>query len=95
MDETGFRIGVGKDQLVITKRKGAHYFGLPENRESAAAIEGISAAGAYLPAFLLLTGSVYSPQWYEQSLHPDIGLRPCETGYFKDEISLEWLEYFN
>ncbi|KAM4061702.1 Tc5 transposase DNA-binding domain-containing protein [Hirsutella rhossiliensis] len=29
MDETGFRIGVGKDQLVVTKRKKAHYFGTP------------------------------------------------------------------
>ncbi|KJZ68610.1 hypothetical protein HIM_11998 [Hirsutella minnesotensis 3608] len=33
MDETGFRIGVGKDQLIVTKRKRAHYFGIPENRE--------------------------------------------------------------
>jgi site-specific DNA-cytosine methylase len=39
MDETGFRIGMGKDQLIVTKRKRVHYFGLPENRESATAIE--------------------------------------------------------
>ncbi|KJZ69887.1 hypothetical protein HIM_10720 [Hirsutella minnesotensis 3608] len=35
MDETGFRIGVGKDQLIVTKGKRAHYFGIPENRGSA------------------------------------------------------------
>ena len=45
MDETGFRIGVGKDQLIVTKRKRAHYFGIPENRESATAIECISVNG--------------------------------------------------
>jgi phosphoglycolate phosphatase-like HAD superfamily hydrolase len=43
MDETGFRIGMGKDQLIVTKRKRAHYFGIAENRESATAIEAISA----------------------------------------------------
>ena len=54
MDETGFRIGVGKDQLVVTRRRKVRYFGLPTNRESATAIEGISAAGVFLPAFLIL-----------------------------------------
>ncbi|KXX73119.1 Jerky protein [Madurella mycetomatis] len=43
MDETGFRIGIGKDQLVVTKRRRTHYLGIPENRESATAIEAISA----------------------------------------------------
>ncbi|KJZ74247.1 hypothetical protein HIM_06253 [Hirsutella minnesotensis 3608] len=36
MDETGFRIGVGKDQLIVTKGKRAHYFGIPENRDRGA-----------------------------------------------------------
>ena len=43
--EMGFQIGVGKDQMVVTKRKRAHYFSLPTNRESATAVEAISAAG--------------------------------------------------
>ena len=43
MDETGFRIGVGKDQFIVTKRKRAHYFALPENRESA--IQALPCAG--------------------------------------------------
>jgi len=41
IDETGFRIGVGKNQLIITKRKRTHNFSLPENRESATAVEAI------------------------------------------------------
>ncbi len=45
MDETGFQLGIGKDHLIITKRKKAHFFGLLENRESAIAIEAISAGG--------------------------------------------------
>ena len=31
MDKTGFQIGVGKDQLIVTRWKKAHYFGIPEN----------------------------------------------------------------
>ncbi|KJZ70568.1 hypothetical protein HIM_10036 [Hirsutella minnesotensis 3608] len=38
MDETGFRIGVGKDQLIVTKGKRAHYFGIPENRGQQGAV---------------------------------------------------------
>jgi hypothetical protein len=59
MDETGFRIGVGKDQFVITRRKRSQYFGLAENRESATAIEAINAAGDHIPAFLILAGQVH------------------------------------
>jgi hypothetical protein len=64
MDETGFRIGVGKDQLIVTKRKRAHYFGIPENRESATSIEAISASGEVLPAFLILAGLMHMGHWY-------------------------------
>jgi len=42
MDETGFQIGVGKDQLIIIKRKRARYLGIPTNRELAIAIKAIS-----------------------------------------------------
>ncbi|CAG9950794.1 unnamed protein product [Clonostachys rosea f. rosea IK726] len=45
MDETGFRIGMKSNAMIITKRKRAHYFALPENRESATAVEAISASG--------------------------------------------------
>ncbi|KAF6814462.1 transposase [Colletotrichum sojae] len=62
MDETGFRIGVGKDQMITTRRKTAHYFALPENRESATAIEAISAAGSVIPAFLVLAGQLQERQ---------------------------------
>ena len=66
MDETGFQIGVGKDQLIVTKQKKAHYFGIPENRESAMAIEAISAGGRFTPAFLILSGQLHMSQWYQQ-----------------------------
>ncbi|OAQ57289.2 DDE superfamily endonuclease [Pochonia chlamydosporia 170] len=96
MDETGFRIGVGKDQLIVTKRKRAHYFGIPENRESATAIEAISAGGEYIPAFLIVAGQVHMAQWYAQpELNPDTAIRPTPSGYTNDQVGLEWLEHFD
>ena len=59
MDKTGFRIGIKKDQLIVTRRRKVQYFGLPTNRESATAIEGISTEEAYIPAFLILSGKVH------------------------------------
>lgn len=96
MDETGFRIGVGKNQLIVTKRKRAHYFSLPENRESATAIEAISAGGHYIPAFLILSGQLHMAQWYQQrELHDDTVIVTSLSGYSNDEISLEWIKHFD
>jgi hypothetical protein len=96
MDETGFRIGVGKDQFIVTRRQRAHYFGIPENRESATAIEAISAGGHYIPAFLILSGQLHMAQWYQiPGLDPDTAIRPTPTGYSNDQISLEWLKHFD
>ncbi|KJZ68936.1 hypothetical protein HIM_11679 [Hirsutella minnesotensis 3608] len=96
MDETGFRIGVGKDQLIVTKRTRAHYFGIPENRESATAIEAISVNGDVIPAFLILAGQMHMASWYQiPELDPDTVIRPTPTGYSNDVISLEWLQHFD
>lgn len=91
MDKTGFRIGIGKNQLVVTKRKRAYYFAIPENRESVTAIEAISAAGRAIPLFLILTGKVHIASWYtrQAGLYPDTAVIPTETGYSNDWIALK------
>jgi hypothetical protein len=96
MDETGFRIGIGKDHLVVTKRRRAHYFGLPENRESATAIEAISSGGLYTPAFLILTGELHMARWYRlRELDGDTVLSITPSGYSNDQLALDWLKHFN
>ena len=95
MDETGFMIGVGSNKLVITKRKRAAYFGVPINRESATAIEAISAGGTYIPAFLILSGHVHNSQWYRISeLLGDTCVATSATGFTNDVLTLRWLEHF-
>ena len=96
MDETGFRIGVGKDQLVVTRRRKVRYFGLPTNRESATAIEGISAGGTYIPAFLILSGKVHMSNWYHvKELEGDTVIAVTDSGYSNTELSLQWLQHFH
>ncbi|KAM4061549.1 DDE superfamily endonuclease [Hirsutella rhossiliensis] len=96
MDETGFRVGVGKDQLIVTKRKRSHYFSVPENRESATLIEAISAAGRFTPAFIILAGQNHMASWYhQQELDPETVIRPTPSGYTNDEISLDWVQHFD
>lgn len=96
MDETGFRIGAGKDQLCVTKRRRAQLFSMPENRESATAIEAISAGGAFLPAFLILSGQNHMASWYSQAeLDDETVITVSPTGYSNDEISLHWLKHFH
>ncbi|KAF6803349.1 fot5 transposase, partial [Colletotrichum musicola] len=65
MDETGFQIGVGKDTFVITRRRREHYFAIPTNRESATAVEAVSAGGEVIPAFLILSGLTHMSRWYD------------------------------
>jgi hypothetical protein len=95
MDETGFQIGVGKDQMVVTKRKRAHYFSLPTNRESATAVEAISAAGRVIPVFLILSGMMHMANWYWlKELDKDTVIGTSPTGYSNDELSMAWIRHF-
>ena len=58
MDETGFQIGEGKNQPVITRMKHKRLFSCPKNRETATAVEAISAAREVVPAFLILKAKI-------------------------------------
>ena len=62
MNETGFRIGVRKYQLLIMKRKRIYYLSNPENKESAIVTKAISAGGYYILVFLIFSSQLYMSQ---------------------------------
>lgn len=96
MDETGFRLSMANDTFIITKRRRSHYFGLPENRESATTIEAISGGGEYTPLFVILSGSQHFAPWYQQrELDPRTAIAVSPTGYSNDELSLAWIKHFD
>jgi len=94
-DETGFRIGVGRDQLVITKQQRQLHLGHPTNRESATAIEAVSAGGAHIPLFLIFSGITHQSSWYSNpELDSDTTIAVSSSGYSNDQLSLDWLHHF-
>ncbi|KAM4055450.1 DDE superfamily endonuclease [Hirsutella rhossiliensis] len=83
MDETGFRIGIGRDQVVVTKSRRSQYF-------------AISADGRYIPAFLILSGKVHLEQWYAiKELDGDTLIGVTETGFTNDQLNLAWIQHFD
>jgi hypothetical protein len=91
-DETGFRIGVGRDQLVITKQQRQLYLGHPTNRESVTAIEAVSAGGAHIPLFLIFSGITHQSSNSELGLGATVAV--SHSGYSSNQLSLDWLHHF-
>jgi hypothetical protein len=93
-DETGFRIGIGKDQWILTfhpfKR---HFLAAPDNRESLTLIEAVSGAGSVIPPFIIISGSQLLERYFVH-LPDHYGVAMSETGYNNDKISLEWVKHF-
>ena len=57
MDETGFRIGFGKAQLVVTIVPNKPLYMIdPENRDYITSVECIGSAGETIPPMLLISG---------------------------------------
>ncbi|PGH37012.1 40S ribosomal protein S15 [[Emmonsia] crescens] len=64
MNETGFRIRIGRDEMVITREEGRKV-GFPQNRELATITEAISAEEEVIPPFIILKGKRHMAKWYD------------------------------
>ena len=64
MDETGFRVGVGKAHWVITvDPKRSLRLADPDNRESLTSVEAISGGGGHIPPMLIMAGVHILEKW--------------------------------
>jgi hypothetical protein len=94
-DETGFRIGIGKDQWIITRDPDRQaYLGSSTNRELVTVCETISADGDALPPMIILSGILHQEKWYTK-LPDNYLVGVSETGYSNDELSMDWLKHFD
>jgi hypothetical protein len=60
MDETGFRIGIGKGHYILIEHpKQVYSLLIASNRESLTVVEAISAAGEVVPAMLVITAKTH------------------------------------
>ena len=94
-DETGFQIGVGKSQWIVTtsisKRQ---YLPSDNNREYVTSIEAVSAGGIVLEPMLILTGKVHLERFY-RDLQGQMLVGLSDTGYSNDELALEYIYHFD
>ena len=97
MDETGFRMGVGRNQKVIvetgTSRQGLRLAD-PDNRESITSVECVNCAGASIPPLIVLAGKQILESMINNDLDEDIIITLSETGYVNDVIVYQWLQHF-
>ena len=97
MDETGFRIGCGKAQWVITNDASkALVMPDPDNREYITSAESINGVGRAIPVFLILQGKHTLHKW---ALHNDpsdeTSLATSDSGYSNDGLAMDWLRHFD
>lgn len=97
-DETGFVIGDGKAQNVITAyptRTQSTEAPTADERESVMVIETIAANGDILPPYFIFKGEVHMERWYRvDGLPGDYGSAVSPKGYTTDQLALDWLKHF-
>ena len=96
MDETGFRIGIGRDQWVITKdRTRPAYLPSSSNRELVTVIECVSAGGTVIAPMVILPGILIQERWFTATgMEDNYLIATSESGYSNDELSFEWIRHF-
>ncbi|KAJ6096532.1 hypothetical protein N7486_007278 [Penicillium sp. IBT 16267x] len=93
-DETGFNIGVGRDQWIITREpKRQISGGFSTNREYATVIEAVSATGSTIAPVVILSAKLLLLRWFE--IVGDERIAVTETGYLNNVLALQWIQLFN
>ncbi|EED20088.1 conserved hypothetical protein [Talaromyces stipitatus ATCC 10500] len=82
-DETGFRLGQGKREAVITAYERNEVIDSAGSRESITIIECIN-----------VLGKAHMEEWY-RDLEDDYVLAISPNGYISDELAAEWLMHFD
>jgi hypothetical protein len=93
-DETGFRIGVGKDQWVITFEPHRRiYLAAPDDRTTLTMTECVNAAGSAIKPMVIIEGAVLLERYFTD-LPDGYLVGRSDSGYTNDELSLEWARHF-
>ena len=86
-DETGFQIGVGKDQWIITREPKKKIFsGTDTNRESVTVVESVNADGSFVIALvIILTGRQILLRWFDNITEECIVVN--DSGYMNQQLA--------
>jgi hypothetical protein len=96
IDETGFRISIGKAHKVVTRHNTSErlYLPDPDNRESITSVETICADGSGIPPIVIISMQIHLEGTF-RDLHEDILVGISNSRYSNDELNLDWIHYFN
>lgn len=93
-DGTGFRIGVGgSERVVTTDPKRRAWSPRDTNRKHLTAVEAVSAAGAVIEPMLIASGRVLQERWFEE-LTDNTLVGVNDSGYIDDELAPESIQHF-
>jgi hypothetical protein len=94
-DETGFRIGEGKTEKVVSAR-GNSSNSTGGQAESLTGIECVSADGWVIPPWFLVKGRYHIESWFIESNLPDnYTIVPTPNGWTDEIVSFAWLQIFD
>jgi hypothetical protein len=98
-DESGFQLGQGKSQKVVTSNpiRASRGIATSDTNESLTAIECIAADGTVIPPYFIFKGEYHLERWYQQvpDSAEDYRIATASKGYTTDEIALDWLRHFH
>jgi hypothetical protein len=94
-DETGFQIGVGKSQWIVTTLTSKRsYLAFDNSRDLVTSVEAISAGGAVIEEMLILLGKTHLERFYTD-LGDNVLVDLSDTGYTNDELSYQYIIHFD
>ncbi|KAJ9473804.1 hypothetical protein VN97_g13276, partial [Penicillium thymicola] len=94
-DETGFQIGQGKPQKVVSKSQ-TLYSPNGGIAEGITGIECIAADGWKMVPWFLVRGKFHMENWYKDTNLPtDYTLVTTPNGYTTDQTAIQWLKAFD
>ena len=95
-DETGFRIGIGRHQKIITRDpKARPYIESSTNRDYVTVVETISADGDTIPPMVIMSAASHRQNWVPTAVPDGQLYGTSESGYSNDLLALDWLKHFN
>jgi hypothetical protein len=96
-DETGFRIGIRRDQYIVTREpKKKIYIPLNTNREYITVVEGINTSGWAISPIIIIAAKTIVQGWFDATgTDQNIGIAVSETGYLNDELGYQWIQHFH
>jgi hypothetical protein len=96
-DETGFRIGIGRDNWIVMREKkhsNKAYIPVNTNREYATIVEAVNAVGYTAEPLIILSAKSILKGWFD-CIPDGYHLSATETGYLNDDLAYQWIQIYN